>query len=97
MTRDEIVHWSLWACEDSRAQIGPAGMAARDDWVVSINLADELQALRVCGIKRRMTPNLAAEAAANAAVEVAIVCSIWPERLDDVLRPSKAPQQRRLA
>ncbi len=84
----EINAWSCWAAVESVAAVERAGIVALADWPRRIQQPAELEALEPFTARGLIYPGVATQAAGDAAVELAIVVSIWPESLDDILRPS---------
>ena len=88
MNHAEVDAFARWASPDTMQAVGSAGIAAQRDWLVLVLLPWELHhgaPYRRCPM---IFPGAAARAAGIAAAEVAVVCRIWPDSLDEVLRPS---------
>jgi hypothetical protein len=80
----EINAWLRWAAPESLNTVVHAAVDAMDAWPMCGNpdLAPLCRPIWVWPIEW-------SEAAAQAAAEMAIVCHIWPDSLDEVLRPAR--------
>jgi hypothetical protein len=88
MNHPEVDAWLRWAAPETVQAVGAASAAAHNDWLARVRLPWEIYdgtPHRRCPV---IFPGAAARAAGIAAAEVAIVASIWPDGLGEVLRPS---------
>jgi hypothetical protein len=92
MIRREIEAWSRWASPDSVSAVAHVAIDAMHMWPMRMGanreLADHLEPLCPCIWEWPMRWR---QAAALAAAEMAIVCHIWPDQLNEVLRPAWPP------
>lgn len=87
MNEREIETWSRWASPATVAAVDDYARFTRDDWRRRLPDPGELLALLDwCG--GSIVVELAARAAALAAIELAVILHVYPRPLDLVLRPS---------
>ncbi len=89
MKPSEIAAWQEWAAPESVMEVARVGIAAMEDWAERITSPIERSHLGQYCLIPLLFPLTVAERAANCAVEVAIVCSVWPEPLDGILRSGR--------
>jgi hypothetical protein len=85
MIRREMKAWTRWASPDSVSTVAHVAIDAMYAWPTHMG-ADLTPP--PCP-RLREWPTHWTHAAALAAAEMAIVCHIWPEPLDEVLRPGR--------
>jgi len=91
MNAGEIDAWRRWASPETVQSVARAAMVACDDWQRRILRPWELADVASLSAMPLLFPETVAERAAAAAVEVAIVVSVWRDGLDEVLRPGRMP------
>jgi hypothetical protein len=87
MTYREIKAWSRWASQESINAVAQVAVDAMDAWTMRTFGDSELTDLAWWCPSIWAWPVQWSEAAALAAAETAIVCNIWPDQLNEVLRP----------
>ena len=86
MIPSESHAWFRAATLRQRTSIYNQGARAAEDWRLRLHDYQERVDLRT--VAPRISPNLAASAAARASVELAIIVDIFPDEARYVLRPS---------
>ncbi len=88
MDEREIAIWSSLSAEPDIEAVAHAGHVARGAWLRLIFNPIELRELEMVNRHRpyEMTAWGAGEAAANVAIEVAIILDLWPLTVDEALR-----------
>jgi hypothetical protein len=84
----ELEAFTHWASPQTLRNVVAEGRNARDEWAIRIARPAELKDVAPFALGGWFHPSGAISAAAEVAVEVAIITAIWPERPSDVLRPS---------
>jgi hypothetical protein len=88
MIRREVEAWSRWASPDSVSAVAHVAIDAMHAWPMRMWANREFADLTPLPCPSLQNwPTHWTHAAALAAAEMAIVCHIWPEPLDEVLRP----------
>jgi hypothetical protein len=85
MIRREMEAWSRWASPDSVSAVAHVAIDAMHAWPTRMSGNWELADLAPPCPCVWEWPTRRRQAAALAAAEMAIVCHIWPEQLDEVL------------
>jgi hypothetical protein len=96
MIAHEIVIWSRWAAQGSVNAVAQVAADAMAEWPMRMcgdQELDDLAPWRQSGWVA--LPARWHEAAALAAAEMAIICHIWPEPPDEVLRPARTIRRSR--
>jgi hypothetical protein len=86
MTPTEFSAWQRWATPETRTQAATDAALARVDWRDRITRPGELDDLVPMCATPVVFPMLVAGWAADAALELAALVSLWPERPGDVVR-----------
>jgi hypothetical protein len=90
MIAHEIVIWSRWAAQGSVNAVAQVAIDAMAEWPMRMcgdQELDDLAPWRQSGWVACRRDGM--RAAALAAAETAIICHIWPEPPDEVLRPAR--------
>jgi hypothetical protein len=86
----EILVWARWADRDSVAAVAQVAIDAMTEWPMRMVDHQELADLVPWRRDGWIWPVGWNETPALAAAEMAIICHIWPEPPDEVLRPATA-------
>jgi hypothetical protein len=84
----EIEAWAVLAQPPTLREVITEGALARSEWSTRIQRPAELRDVAVWALGGWFDPRGAVSAAASVAVELAIIVTLWPEKVSDVLRPS---------
>jgi hypothetical protein len=82
MREADIEVWARHASADAMDAVGQIAMLARADWLDRIRAPSEVQDVAPHCPAGLVWPAAAAKAAAHAAGEMAILCLVWPGRVD---------------
>ena len=88
MIAQEIMVWSHWATQGSVNAVVQVAVDAMVEWTMRMCGDQELADLAPWRQSGWVSPARWDEVAALAAAELAIICNIWPESPDEVLRPT---------
>jgi hypothetical protein len=83
----EMETWSRWASPDSVSAVAQVVVDAMDAWPIRMCGNWEIADLTPWCSSVWAWPVQWSQAAALASAELAIICHIWPEPLNEVLRP----------
>jgi hypothetical protein len=88
MIRREMEAWSRWASPDSVTDVALIAVDAMGAWPMWCSNRELDDVAPWCPSAWEWSARWT-EAAALAAAELAIICSIWPDQLNEVLRPER--------